>query len=563
MSWPTRPYTISNALLSVDPSESGLVGGWNMRPQGDTIIDLSPYGNDGANTGARYEKTPLGDALVFDGVDDTVVFGNAASLHLANALTFSCWVKANSWGTHTIVGAKTLLASFATGWGMESFGGNLRFFINNWNVDFASTTVPLVGTWNHIVGTFDKDAASNQINLYVNGVLKDSATRTAAITAPAGDNLQLGEGYGSLFFDGSIVKPLHFTGAKDQTWVTREYQKGRTALFKTDWGVTESIAAVASGPLEGSPFIVDSGTFKMSMATIEGDPSGIQLLTDGDMEAVGVAAWTTGGGTVLTKDATAPHGGSQWLKVSKAGTGYGTANQITLVVGKSYNITGWARGDGTRAPFVYDTGAASLWTGTSSTAWQAIDVNFVAVGARVDLGSFFPTAGFVGFDDVSVELIPPNVKVIECVTAGVCYIPTSYFQQTPTEAAFGTWEWWMYSATGNNTSVIFVSEAIGGLGTGDSYDVTHLAAGDIDLGEEGIPLISGGSFAKDTWHHYKVTRKNDYEFELFINGVSQGTGSDLSNLTSKYLCLGLRIGDKMAYADPKGKHNVVKKLLSI
>jgi phage tail-like protein len=125
-----------------------------------------------------------------------------------------------------------------------------------------------------------------------------------------------------------------------------------------------------------------------------------EIIADGDMEAVGVASWLKVDAT-LTKEVTSPHGGVQCLRVA-----YDTADnpftyQTPTTAGRTYRATGWARSDGTKIPSLKDGSGITLWTGTTSTAWQYFDVVYIA-SSSYRLYSVGVGAGYCEFDDVSV-----------------------------------------------------------------------------------------------------------------------------------------------------------------
>jgi len=97
---------------------------------------------------------------------------------------------------------------------------------------------------------------------------------------------------------------------------------------------------------------------------------------DLDMEEVGVAEWTAEGGATLTKGTSVPAEGTQYLRITRVSSNPGAYQDILRAYHK-YNVTGYARGDGTANPVLY-VGTNVIWTGTSSTSWQAFDVNFEA-----------------------------------------------------------------------------------------------------------------------------------------------------------------------------------------
>ena len=133
------------------------------------------------------------------------------------------------------------------------------------------------------------------------------------------------------------------------------------------------------------------------------------VIVDGDMEAVGIAAWTEYDCTV-TKDTTIPlQQGAQHLRVTSDASGSTwtcVASQGILIIGKIYQITGWARSDGTETPLVTD--GTFVWTGTTSTDWQYFSESFIADSTDFDCGfTIAAPAGteFCEFDSIIVNEI--------------------------------------------------------------------------------------------------------------------------------------------------------------
>jgi len=131
---------------------------------------------------------------------------------------------------------------------------------------------------------------------------------------------------------------------------------------------------------------------------------GAELLTDGDMEAVDTSAWTAITGT-LSKETGTPHGGSRVLRIAYNGTGGAQAAQTIQTIGKRYRAAGWARSDGTSVPAIRNL-STNEWIGTSSTDWQAFDVEYEALSTQTRLRNN-SIGGYVEFDDVSVTEVNP------------------------------------------------------------------------------------------------------------------------------------------------------------
>lgn len=126
---------------------------------------------------------------------------------------------------------------------------------------------------------------------------------------------------------------------------------------------------------------------------------------DGDMEESGVTDWTVGNSATLTKDTTSPEDGTRNLRIAYNAVNNPYAKQDALLVNRSYRITGFARSNGTFIPQLRDGLSTVLWTGTTSTAWQAFDVTFIAGTTDILLYSDATGAGYVEFDTMDIVQI--------------------------------------------------------------------------------------------------------------------------------------------------------------
>ena len=126
------------------------------------------------------------------------------------------------------------------------------------------------------------------------------------------------------------------------------------------------------------------------------------LVVDGNSEGADTSAWTNfGERATLTKETTSPKRGTQNIKLlDNGGEGNYNMMQAILTVGKTYRHTGWARGDGTNTPRIYD--GAYFWSGTSSTDWQYFDVISTANVTSVYYTALHTIGHYVEFDDIRV-----------------------------------------------------------------------------------------------------------------------------------------------------------------
>jgi hypothetical protein len=168
---------------------------------------------------------------------------------------------------------------------------------------------------------------------------------------------------------------------------------------------------------------------------------------------------------------------------------------------------------------------------------------------QVDSGSF----------QISNDTIDgKSVRVIECVSDGSIHIPTCYFHQTNSESAYGCWEWhWRKGSPGAVTVINFISDSIGYL-VGNNYNVIYRSNEVIDLTRGTIVRINGGTFPEENWVKTEVCRSVANEFELTINGTSQGTATDANYTISKFMNFDMDAADKVAYSDITGGYSFVK-----
>jgi hypothetical protein len=445
LTWPSRPYILSRASLDVDSGETGLVAGWNMRPAAGKIVDVTANGNDGTIVGATQANTPFGSALWFDGVNDVGDCGNDASLNATTGITLSGWIRADSL-THA--GGSNAARIFGKNGSYNMYVSNTGTLVCQFT-GLSDTTINAataigLGQWYYVVATYSQ--ATGDKRIYINGVLDNTEGGTTGTITVTANNLFIGNLTAAIlrFWNGCIAYPKVYSVAKDQAWVTDDYNRGNTALFKTEYGAYESDAAVTAGHLENTPFIVNSGSFKISRDTIEGK----------------------------------------------------------------------------------------------------------------------------------------TCKVIECVTAGLVYIPISCFHQTPIEAAYGEWKWWLNKgSTSNEINVLFVADVIGARGAAgqDAYIMRYPSTERFVFGEStagayaDLSLSAAGYLSESgTWHSIKFTRSNDGAFTFYADNtlvdVSGGSGTnpttDTTITSSRYIVFDLDAGDKVGYSDISGNHSIIKRVLA-
>lgn len=216
----------------------------------------------------------------------------------------------------------------------------------------------------------------------------------------------------------SQTAPVSIGKVYEITYTVSNYSAGSVQVrFSSSLGTirtangtyTEKILATSASLLviaigASSTFDVDNIIVKqVDFPAYNGTPS--QILTDGDMETADTSSWTAFNSAALSKQTTSPHGGSRLLRITENGVAAPAAGQTVFTVGTPYRVFGYARSDGSATPRIRDSAGTTLWTGTTSTAWQPFDFVVVAAATGLRLDTASSTLGqYVEFDDVIVSL---------------------------------------------------------------------------------------------------------------------------------------------------------------
>ncbi|MFE6978426.1 LamG-like jellyroll fold domain-containing protein [Streptomyces sp. NPDC057682] len=172
------------------------VGRWKLSETSGTKAADSSGGNRTVTLGSGVTRsTERGGSAVFDGTANAYGQAEGAAVNTGGSFTVSTWVKLNSTAANSTFLAQDgafnsgfqLYYSTAYGW---TFNRHTTDAAGNGIVRASSGTAAVTtGTWTHLTGVYDQEAA--QIRLYVNGVQSGTS---AAFTTPwdATGPLQIG-----------------------------------------------------------------------------------------------------------------------------------------------------------------------------------------------------------------------------------------------------------------------------------------------------------------------------------------------------------------------------------
>ena len=384
---------------------------------------------------------------------------------------------------------------------------------------------------------------------------------------------------GARFWLFSVGTGAPFTGKVNKVSLTPLDIEGRAVDYKTENGIrADQKSSITDNKLSNTDFIASNTTFKVSDDFYPGSILSDSVLVDGDMEAPNTNAWMQSGGTNPTKEklpSDLPNS-TQLLRIASPINSLCLFSQNDIMKqGTSYRIRGYLRGDGLRtASLRMNDGTNTTTIGeTASNTWLYVDkiVKPTAGSGRIWLYSLSSTApGYAEFDLLTVEQVREDAKALEYthVSSGdYVYMPSSSMNLTPTQAAYGEWKFWFKKGHANCTlrAGIISSEAVvPNSGTNDGYYIYVGASSSLSFvrvtGGTPATLITGTPITDLEYHEIKVIRDSSGLFELFVDGVSQGTVNNNTHFTSNFMVFNPEgASSKLILSSEKGNYGVIKK----
>ena len=236
-----------NTTISNDSLKNGLVGHWtfdgpHMGGAGTTATDISGQDNHGTLTNGPVRVAgKIGQALDFDGVDDRVDAGSAASVDNLPAISVSAWIYPRSFGSLVIsprivdkTGALT-----DSGWRFNLLNGGLNLRTLMFNVDFdtfdlarrAANDSIVLNRWQRVVVSWGGGTAASDARIYVDGkevAYGTSVDGSSIRTDDDGSTLYIGnEENVNQDFNGFIDDVRIYNRALSSDEIKRLYNLGR------------------------------------------------------------------------------------------------------------------------------------------------------------------------------------------------------------------------------------------------------------------------------------------------------------------------------------------------
>jgi hypothetical protein len=221
-------------------NETGLVGYWNFDEGTGTIAhDSSGNNNDGTIYGATWTSGKYGNALQFDGIDDSVRIPDSAFLNIAgDKISITAWVKRLGSGTRNgiIVMKQAPPGAWDASYGVVISEGVINTgkiglsLDTGWGwTDHWSNSVLNSNEWYHFCGTYD----GSKVRIYLNGVLDAEYDVTGNIVPKSGP-LSIGheDAWDPEYFNGLIdeVKVYNRSLSAEEVWAEYTRTGGKFAI---------------------------------------------------------------------------------------------------------------------------------------------------------------------------------------------------------------------------------------------------------------------------------------------------------------------------------------------
>lgn len=169
-------------------------------------------------------------SLVFDGINDSVDFGNVFNYDHTNQWSMSFWIKPDNTAAQRALYSKTSNDANVYGWGLYiDASGRLMLQMRAPGAlrQHTGTAVIPSGQWTQVTMTYNGSSNINGVRFYLNGVL-DTVTATGAFSSSllTGAPARLGQRNGGFFFVGKMDEAYIFSRALTGAEVVELYHLG-------------------------------------------------------------------------------------------------------------------------------------------------------------------------------------------------------------------------------------------------------------------------------------------------------------------------------------------------
>ncbi len=184
----------------------------NWQTSDNTVRNAEAANGDFIRGNPKSRSSPSGSGrcLSFDGSDDYVSAPDTSTLDLSTAGTLEAWVYVESFKDNAVIACKADSLSdeaYCLRFGSGTDSRKIVFSVtdSSGSDSVTSSTELIVKTWYHVAGVFENTAATDDLKIYINGVLDNSADCSRDARNSSGF-LRIGARYSTAadFFSGKI-----------------------------------------------------------------------------------------------------------------------------------------------------------------------------------------------------------------------------------------------------------------------------------------------------------------------------------------------------------------------
>ena len=348
------------------PDNKGLIGYWKLDDgAGSYANDASGNGNKGTLINSpTWVNGKIGKALSFNGSNQNVTCGTKTT---SIPLTFSVWVKPNSWGTQTaLLGYDDISGSGRAGLESQGISNTLTLWFQSTAGNYVAWWVspPSNGQWTLVTGVIGGTSSGDGI-IYYNGIAQSASFHNSgspsSLTGLCGIGALSENAY---YYNGLIDDVRIYKRALSSTEVSNLYNTtNKTATTKLHVLQTPVFSPLAGAVSSGSSVSI----------SVPGGADAIYYTTDGtnpNTVAGGSTSLYTGATTVST---------TKVIKAIAVKSGYSkgvvASSKYTMNLGPTDYIARWplksngndVSGNGHNATFSSGSFDGTEWTADSSS----------------------------------------------------------------------------------------------------------------------------------------------------------------------------------------------------
>ena len=168
-------------------------------------------------------------SLLFDGVNDSVSFGNVFNYDSSNAWSFSTWLKLDNYAAQRTIYSKSTNDANVYGWTFSVTTGGVINVLARAPGTLTSTNFNIivpVGTWFHFAFTYAGGSNINGARIYINGVVDTVPGSTGLNSLLASQTAYIGMRNTAIPFSGKMDEVSIWNKELSQAEVTSIYNSG-------------------------------------------------------------------------------------------------------------------------------------------------------------------------------------------------------------------------------------------------------------------------------------------------------------------------------------------------